>query len=255
MSMSPQIEQPEILLLQTNYLDSGTRSVQPPDSAVDLGSHDNIGGNDLYPTQLPVSQGDANSTSSTTRARSVMSAGSSLSSGQRDVERQGHNIIQSGLLAAVAAQLLVFFKTDSSYADDIPKHGGAKGFLLASCYVALFLNISATISSFILIDNLGEIGYRASCNEEALKQKFGTTNTYTAGQEKLLAEFGASEEWEWMLFHWLATFYSGILALIISVLTYVSMQEALATKIVMGVTVFLTLGPVSYFIFRPLFKH
>ncbi|KAF8895827.1 hypothetical protein CPB84DRAFT_1781918 [Gymnopilus junonius] len=145
--------------------------------------------------------------------------------------------VVSGLLASVAAQLLVFFKASSSYAEGIPNPGGAQGFLLASCYAALFLNISATISSFILIDNLGEIGF-----------------TMTTTQDDLLIMFGASKKWKWMLWHWLVTFYSGILALIIAVLTYVTMQEPLVTKIIMWIIVLpLTLAPTSYFIFgRPL---
>jgi hypothetical protein len=174
--------------------------------------------------------------------------------------------VVSGLLAAVAAQLLALFKTlpspnpscppNTSCPPNIHIPGGAQGFLLAACYAALFLNISATISSFILIDNLGEIEFRASCKGEAFHENVKRAKTMTRTQDRLLVEFGATGEWKWMLFHWLATFYSGILALIIAILTYVSMQEALATKIVMGVIVFFTLVPVSYFIFiRPCYRN
>ena len=50
----------------------------------------------------------------------------------------------------------------------------------------------------------------------------------------------------------LFTFYLGILSLIIAVLTYVMMSEPLATKIVMGITVGLTLLPTTLFILRGL---
>ncbi|PPQ86186.1 hypothetical protein CVT25_006929 [Psilocybe cyanescens] len=154
--------------------------------------------------------------------------------------------VVSGLLAAVAAQLLVFFKPDSSFDPNINTQGGAKGFLLGACYAALFLNISATISSFILIDNLGEIGFRASCHAEKLEGLTRDVGQHVTNQDKLLVDFGASSG--------LLTFYSGILALIIAVLTYVMMQESLALKIVMGLIVGFTLLPTTIFIFvRPIF--
>ncbi|KAF8895828.1 hypothetical protein CPB84DRAFT_1682145, partial [Gymnopilus junonius] len=161
--------------------------------------------------------------------------------------------VVSGLLASVASQLLVFFKTSSSYASNIPDPLGAQGFLIASCYAALFLNISATISSFILIDNLGELGFHASCKDPTFYTDLETAGTMSVTQDKLLIKFGASKMWKLMLWHWLATFYLGILALIISVLTYVTMEEAVATKIFMWFMLLLTLFPTSYFIFgRPM---
>lgn len=63
--------------------------------------------------------------------------------------------------------------------------------------MALVLNISATISSFILIDILGEIGFKASRNEEELK-KLGTCHTT---QDGLLLKFGASPWWRIILWH------------------------------------------------------
>jgi len=162
--------------------------------------------------------------------------------------------VVSGLLAAVAAQLLGFFKPDANYDGNIHLAGGAKGFLLATCYAALFLNISATISSFILIDNLGEIGFRASCQHDL--ESLTNLSTITTTQDGLLMKFGASPEWKFMLYHWLVTFYSGIISLIVAVLTYVMMQESFVTKIVMGLLVGFTLLPVTYFIFiRPLLHY
>lgn len=51
----------------------------------------------------------------------------------------------------------------------------------------------------------------------------------------------------------LFTYYFGIISLIISVLTYVVMEEPLATKIFLVITVVVTLVPVIGFIFiRPI---
>ena len=111
--------------------------------------------------------------------------------------------IQSGLLAAAAAQLLVFFKDDGSYNTDIASGGpaGAKGFVIASCYAALFLNISATIGSFVLIDNLGEIQFQAACKPEGFQEDIAQTDRLFAFQEDLLKRFGAPSAWTFMMMH------------------------------------------------------
>ncbi|KAF9556813.1 hypothetical protein CPC08DRAFT_669355 [Agrocybe pediades] len=149
--------------------------------------------------------------------------------------------VVSGLLAGAAAQLLGFFTS-----------GGAGGFVVASCYAALFLNIGATISSFVLIDNLGEVGFSASAKDDKFHGDKEQSGRVTATQEELLVQFGASEEWSWMLIHWLITFYAGILSLTVSVLTYVVMEEPLVTKIFLILVVAFTVVPSTYFIFiRP----
>ncbi|KIM38850.1 hypothetical protein M413DRAFT_75481, partial [Hebeloma cylindrosporum] len=153
--------------------------------------------------------------------------------------------VVSGLLASVSAQLLGFFKADSSFNAAGHSQKGARDFLVAACFMALFLNISATISSFILIDILGEIGFKASTNEEDLK-KLGKCETT---QDGLLSKFHASPWWRYILWHWLVTFYLGILSLIISVLTYVWMQETKSTQAVMTVAVILTLLPTTFWMF------
>ncbi|KAF8964804.1 hypothetical protein BDZ97DRAFT_865155 [Flammula alnicola] len=155
--------------------------------------------------------------------------------------------VVSGLLAAVAAQLLVFFKAPSSYS-----HASQTeiDIIVAFCYAGLFLNIGATISSFVLIDELGELGFQASRRADSLKQ----IGEISVTQENLLLKFGASRSWKSKLYHWLFIFYSGILALTTSVLVYACTQEAVATRVVMTFIVSATLGPTTYFIFRPLFN-
>jgi Na+/melibiose symporter-like transporter len=61
--------------------------------------------------------------------------------------------------------LLGFFKTESNFVGPpFYSQHGARDFLLASCYMALFLNINATLGSFILTCTLGEVGFQASKN-------------------------------------------------------------------------------------------
>jgi len=102
-------------------------------------------------------------------------------------------------LASVAAQLLGFFKADDNFGPRFHSKQGARDFLVASCYMALFLNISATIGSFVLIDALGEIGFRASKNSKLKDlEKAGTIETT---QDRLLEKYGASSWWQIILWH------------------------------------------------------
>ncbi|KAF8180142.1 hypothetical protein BJ912DRAFT_981873 [Pholiota molesta] len=152
--------------------------------------------------------------------------------------------VVSGLLASAAAQLLGSFKTDPGLSAREPRF---RNLVLIFCYAGLFLNISATIGSFVLTDNLGELGYRASKKENIM----GSTSM---GAEDILKKYGASKQWKYMLFHWLITFYLGILSLIVAVLSYVWLEETLPIAITMSIIVALTLFPISYFILiRPIF--
>jgi len=108
--------------------------------------------------------------------------------------------IQSGLLASVAAQLLGTFKGDETLEKNGP--AGAKDFLVAMCYAAIFLNINATIGSFVLVDNLGEVGYEAAKRDAGGRlEHISRVGHYHAGVSQLLTEFGASGSWYWMLIH------------------------------------------------------
>jgi len=86
--------------------------------------------------------------------------------------------------------------------DDKIGPSGAKSFLVATCYFALFLNINATIGSFVLVDNLGEVGVEAAKREtQQLLMHIARTPRYTGSVTKLLEDYGASRWWPWMLVH------------------------------------------------------
>jgi len=95
----------------------------------------------------------------------------------------------------VSVLLLGFFKTDSNFSQRHSQQG-ARDFLVAACYIALLLNISATINSFILIDILGEIGFKASGDS-----KLGQVGKYHTTQDGLLLTFGASSWWKGILWY------------------------------------------------------
>jgi len=56
-------------------------------------------------------------------------------------------------LAGVGAQLLGTFQ-------NVDGDGGAKEFLIATCYASIFLNIGASVSSLVALDYLGELASR-----------------------------------------------------------------------------------------------
>jgi hypothetical protein len=66
--------------------------------------------------------------------------------------------------------------------------------VLVLCYAALVLNISATIGTFVLIDTLSDIAFKASKKEFLM----GTTNM---NQEEILQYWGAGRQWNWMRLH------------------------------------------------------
>jgi hypothetical protein len=68
--------------------------------------------------------------------------------------------IQSGLLAAVNAQMLSFFKTDSSFKNR--PNTTTEKIILIFTYISIIASVSATISSLILTDEFAEMPVRAA---------------------------------------------------------------------------------------------
>lgn len=77
-------------------------------------------------------------------------------------------------------------------------HGRA---LLVFTYLALFMSLSAAMSSLILIDELGSITLRAS---RTLATGGGTLDLsiYDEDSSKLLTRFnGGRQSWKWVMWH------------------------------------------------------
>ncbi|KAF5335979.1 hypothetical protein D9611_006285 [Ephemerocybe angulata] len=130
--------------------------------------------------------------------------------------------VVSGLLAGVAAQLYGFFKDDGSYKDGSSRTREA---IVVLCYSAVFFNIGATISGFILIDGLGEIQYHAASLIKTKEDKEFSTAL------KLLQHFGGGAKWHWLLVHWYISFVLGILSLLVLLTAYAYDQEATSMKV------------------------
>ncbi|KZV65758.1 hypothetical protein PENSPDRAFT_756218, partial [Peniophora sp. CONT] len=69
--------------------------------------------------------------------------------------------VVSGLLAAVEAQLLVFYKAPGTFVNPGP-HSSTQSAIMILTYVALICSISATMSSLLLTDEFGEMSTRSA---------------------------------------------------------------------------------------------
>jgi len=137
--------------------------------------------------------------------------------------------------------------------------------MVAACYAALFFNVNATIGSFVLVDNLRDVGQEAALlDAQGWLEHMKRAATFGGNSSRLLVEYGVSHLWRFALVHYefnmsqleltqcfapgFLSFYLGILSLVVSVLTYVMLVEPLATRGVMGIIVALTLIPTFLFI-------
>ncbi|KAL0952567.1 hypothetical protein HGRIS_006823 [Hohenbuehelia grisea] len=107
--------------------------------------------------------------------------------------------------------------------------------LLALAYLGIILNSSTVITSFLLIDRLGDLPYRCSSEESgAPLNGFVLTSSTT----QLLKLYGAGPSWYWVLGHWFVSFLSGILCVSVEILLFAWLHEAATSvKIVVACAV------------------
>jgi len=100
----------------------------------------------------------------------------------------------------MALQLLLFFKADSSYDQDIHVSSNMKGFLIASGYISVISNVLSTFASAFMIYNLANIGFRAPQKGKDRKEDIEDfAGRIPESQEELLMKFGAGRDWKWMI--------------------------------------------------------
>jgi hypothetical protein len=92
---------------------------------------------------------------------------------------------QSGLFAAVEAQLLVFVKDPSNLPNEMSASGQSA--LLIFSYWALLFNCSSTVTSFVLSNEFRKIPRRAAQMSGLWKE-----GVYITSETQLLRIFGAS---------------------------------------------------------------
>jgi hypothetical protein len=163
------------------------------------------------------------------------------------------SLVQSGLLAGVAAQLYSFFKDKESYSEQTRNNTVARDWIVACCYCALFFNIGAAISGFLLIDGLGELQYRAASSKDP--ESLVSAGHITGTMLTLLQRFSGGGFWGWLIFHCMSfslsflvlgstelissksrigflSFCFGAISLLVLLCAYVLFQERVALKIV-----------------------
>ncbi|KAF6749594.1 hypothetical protein DFP72DRAFT_539831 [Ephemerocybe angulata] len=153
--------------------------------------------------------------------------------------------IVSSLLAGVAAQLLGFFKSTDSY-----QHAGngLQRFIVVSCYWAMIFNIGAAISSFVMMDYLGEVPYYAAKNpdtKENPEAALPEIGRVPGTANHLLQRYSGSPGiWFCISLHWLTCLFLGILTLIMAIMAYVWAEEVLWMKLTtLGATMWIVIPP------------
>ncbi|KAF8909406.1 hypothetical protein CPB84DRAFT_1517276 [Gymnopilus junonius] len=154
-------------------------------------------------------------------------------------------VLTSGLFAIIAAILLIlkenFNATTSQNISD-----GKQMALVVMGYVSLFLNISACMSCFILIDRLGELPYHAAQDRQLPKG-----GTITLQQQGILKLFRIGALWTWVVWHWLICFLIGAWSIFAQLLLYIWIHESKEVRIVLTSLACFCFLPFLAFILAP----
>ncbi|KAF9054363.1 hypothetical protein BJ165DRAFT_1522903 [Panaeolus papilionaceus] len=152
----------------------------------------------------------------------------SIKSGWLGTAQQG--AVVSALAAGIVAQLLGFIKDNKNYADNTDPE--KINVLVGMCYFSLFMNIGATISSFVIIDRLGEFHLRAARipdSETALSPS--VKNADLTESDLIRAQFGVGRTWSILLWQWITCFYGGLISLVGMMLGYIWLAEPTGIRI------------------------
>ncbi|KAK0469823.1 uncharacterized protein EV420DRAFT_68891 [Desarmillaria tabescens] len=145
--------------------------------------------------------------------------------------------VVTSLLAAVAAGLLSVIH-DVANDDDFKQNANPRA--LTAVYItsfgAIILNASATITSLLLIDELGDLPDIASADPD--KPKAGFVNE----SQDLLVYYGMKRTWTWTRWHWIISLILGVWCLFTQVVIFACISQTKAVKVtVTAVTVFAVL--------------
>jgi len=149
----------------------------------------------------------------------------------------------NGHFAVVAAILLVGVK-----ATTFPENTNHKAltFLTLLSYASLTFCISATVTSLILADRLGEIPIRASAQSELAKE-----GSVQASPSYLLKRYGAGSAWGLGVWHWIFCMLAGIWCIFIELLVYIFLQESKTVQITLTCLMAFSTSPFLLFLLLP----
>ncbi|KAG8791374.1 hypothetical protein FRC12_009317 [Ceratobasidium sp. 428] len=147
--------------------------------------------------------------------------------------------VVSALFAVIESVLLLFFSNLDSEKFNRDSAGGQA--LLVFTYLAFFFSISATFSSLLLTDELGEIHVRASQRASVLDPL--DTMVIHEDTGDLLKRYGARRTWKPVMWHWFLMLLSGYLCLFGQLLAYIWIIESKTVGIAMSCVAGFTLLP------------
>lgn len=192
-----------------------------------------------------------------------------------DTNRPNYRYVQSALIAATDAQLLTFMKglnlTDPT--ENFSMNLSAYNIMLGFNYAGLFLTISAIMSQLIMTEIFNELPLNAARRETTTEGSriMPKQGNISGSLPQVLARYGAGSGLRWISWHckyglhrWLhcianailisrilsgfISFYFGIIFSVLGVLTYVLIEEPMATKILMSLLMLNSLLPLLHYL-------
>ncbi|QRV85688.1 hypothetical protein RhiJN_13706 [Ceratobasidium sp. AG-Ba] len=147
--------------------------------------------------------------------------------------------IISALFAVIESVLLFFFSSIGP--DKLDSQSAGAQALFVFTYLAFFFSISATFSSLLLTDELGEIHVRASQRASTLIPLEAMDIHENTGE--LLKRYGARKTWKPVMWHWFIMLLLGYLSLVGQLLVYIWMMEPRPVSIAMSCVAGVSLLP------------
>lgn len=147
--------------------------------------------------------------------------------------------ITAALFAVIESVLLLFFSNISP--EKMNPEGAGGQAVMVLTYLAFFFSISATFSSLLLTDELGELHVRASHRESKLVSL--DSGVIYEDPSDLLSRYGARKTWRPVMWHWFLMILLAYLCLVGQILAYVWIIQSKAIGIAMSCVAGFTLLP------------
>ncbi|KAF8869236.1 hypothetical protein CPB85DRAFT_844022 [Mucidula mucida] len=137
--------------------------------------------------------------------------------------------VVSSLLAGVSGGLLSAINDD--YDSVAQFRESIRSFLYIAAFGAILLNISATMTSLVLIERLSGLQWNAA------KRHWAANNGFVVNFDgvSLLSDFGVHKLWRYLIWHWLISLIAGMWCMLFEIIMFVwvSQKTTNAAKIAM----------------------
>ncbi|KAF8900564.1 hypothetical protein CPB85DRAFT_157604 [Mucidula mucida] len=113
----------------------------------------------------------------------------------------------------------------------VPQARCIRSFLYIAAFGAILLNISATMTSLVLIERLSGLQWNAA------KRHWAANNGFVVNFDgvSLLSDFGVHKLWRYLIWHWLISLIAGMWCMLFEIIMFVwvSQKTTNAAKIAM----------------------